>query len=237
LCWILLVFGLILVAGIYLVGRRGRMDKARRLEPGLGEPVLERDTETIGDESFAADGAEPDPAETRAREDGFDFESLLAEVRSAGVSPAQSRTRQPTGHYTMLLEDEFVVIHLMVAAGSGISGSRLYTALHELGFELEEDEIFHYRESECPLIVVNAFKPGTFPPDPDDFVSGGFTFILMLSRASNPPDSFDEMVTLAYELKTMLNIQLFDMQRSSLTKQTIALLEEEVGEYQRRREI
>lgn len=224
--WILLIFGLILIGAVYFTGRRKQPDSSGRREPALeGSRPHEPDAE-------AAAEAEPEEqAEGLAPEDAFDFERLLADGDAA---PARQQSERDA-HYSMLLEDEFVVIHLMAGAGGGVSGSRLYSALHELGFELEDDAIFHYRESGCPLIAVNAFKPGTFPRDPDDFVSRGLSFILRLSRASRPLDAFDEMVTLVYELKSALNLQLFDMQRSSLTRQTIAFLEEEIGDYQRRR--
>ncbi|HEX5056797.1 MAG TPA: cell division protein ZipA C-terminal FtsZ-binding domain-containing protein [Gammaproteobacteria bacterium] len=238
--WILLVFGLLLIAAVYFTGRRGEPDSLQRRAPGFDDsrrPYHEED----GDN----DPTEPDEYETDTDDAGdddsgsqeeasFDFERLLADDKD-GAAPAPSRSVGKSGRHSMLLEDEFVVVHLMVPSISSLSGSRLYSALHELGFDLEEDAIFHYRESDCPLLVVNMFKPGTFPGEPDDFTSKGISFILRLSRTHRPLDAFDEMIALAYELKSMLNLQLFDMQRSSLTKQTIAFIEEEVGEYQRRR--
>ncbi len=233
--WILLIFGIILIAGVYFTGRRKHPDVVQRKEPGLGAERYERDDDE-GEEEEADDfevEADGRPiADTD--EDSFDFERLLADEQDS-TPPAPARPQSKDSHHSMLLEDEFVVLHLTVPSVTSLSGSRLYSALHELGFDLEEDEIFHYRESDCPLIVVNMFKPGTFPPDADDFISKGISFILRLSRSEHPLDSFDEMVVLAYELKSLLNLQLFDMQRSSLTKQTIAYLEEEIGEYQRRR--
>jgi cell division protein ZipA len=233
--WILLVFGLILIAAVYFAGRRKGLDSLYRKEPELDSG--DRFDRAADEDEYAADdefenGA--DNRDTSDTEDSFDFERLLADANDTGTLPPP-KPRGKEAEHSMLLEDEFVVIHLMVAAVSSLSGSRLYSGLQELGFELEEDEIFHYRESDCPLIVVNMFKPGTFPEDPGDLTSKGVSFILRLSRTDHPLDSFDEMVALAYELKSLLNLQLFDMHRSSLTKQTIAFLEEEVGEYQRRR--
>jgi cell division protein ZipA len=232
--WILLVIGLILIAVVYFTGRRKQPHLLPRREPGLDHSPEHYDADPDEDDQEADEfesgaGARDIP---EMQEDTFDFERLLADTRdSAPLAPA--KTQGKSGHHSMLLEDEFVVLHLM-APIIGLSGSRLYSALHELGFELEEDVIFHYRQSDSPLVIVNMFKPGTFSQDPDDFASKGVSFILRLSRTSQPLDAFDEMVALAYELKSMLNLQLFDMQRSSLTKQTIAFLEEEIGEYQRR---
>jgi cell division protein ZipA len=229
--WILLIFGLILIGAVYFAGRRGQADSSRRREPELdatAEPfdaADEEDSEASGMEEAAPDGGQ---------EDAFDFERLLADVKDTAM-PVPPRAQDRAAHHSMLLEDEFVVIHLTAAASVGVSGSRLYSTLDELGFEPGRDAIFYYRESGCPLIVVNMFKPGTFPSDPEDFVSKGISLILKLSRAPRPLEAFDEMVTLAYELKSMLNLQLFDMQRSSLTRQTIAFLEEEIADYQRRR--
>lgn len=231
--WILLVFGLILIGAVYFIGRRGQPAPLSRREPGLEDGPERYDASDHEDAHHAGEWEQS--AGDHDAEDAFDFERLLADEGKPEPEPAGARKKD--ARYSMLLEDEFVVIHLMAGAGSGISGSRLYSALQELGFELEEDEIFHYRESDCPLIVVNMFKPGTFPMDPEDFISKGASFILRLSRASRPLDAFDEMVVLAYELRSMLNLQLFDMQRSSLTRQTIAFLEEEIAEYQRRRGI
>ncbi len=235
--WILLIFGVILIAAVYFAGRRNEPDSFRRREPGLDDSDEHFDDTSDEDEPEDDDGFETEADDRdipEREEDSFDFAHMLADADDASPPPPPKPRGKETRH-SMLLEDEFVVIHLMVSSVSSLSGSRLYSALHDLGFELEEDEIFHYRESDCPLIVVNMFKPGTFPEDPDDFTSRGLSFILRLSRTDRPLDAFDEMAALAFELKSLLNLQLFDMQRSSLTKQTIAFIEEEVGEYQRRR--
>lgn len=227
--WVLLIFGLILIGAVYFTGRRGQPGPSHRREPELDDAA---DSYAAPDEADEFKAAGLDEGAARDEEDAFDFERLLADEKDTTPPPPLKAGKE--ARHSMLLEDEFVVIHLM-AAGAGVAGSRLYSAMHESGFELADDAVFHYRESDCPLIVVNAFKPGTFPPDPEDFLSRGLSIILRLSRTSRPLDAFDEMVTLAYELKSMLNLQLFDMQRSSLTRQTIAFLEEEIGDYQRRR--
>jgi cell division protein ZipA len=236
--WILLVFGVILIAAVYFTGRRGEPDSLQRKDPGFDDSRRRYDAEDGDDDAVEPDESAADDESHdysgAQEEESFDFERLLADEKDPPPAASPKNPGKP-GRHSMLLEDEFVVVHLMVSSVSSLSGSRLYSALHELGFDLEEDAIFHYRESDTPLIVVNMFKPGTFPEEPADFTSKGISFILRLSRTDRPLEAFDEMIALAYELKSVLNLQLFDMQRSSLTKQTIAYIEEEVGEYQRGR--
>ncbi|HEY3487286.1 MAG TPA: cell division protein ZipA C-terminal FtsZ-binding domain-containing protein [Gammaproteobacteria bacterium] len=228
--WILLIFGVFLIAAVYFTGRRKQPEPLYKAG-GFADtdPADEDAPQEVEESSGRDDENDHDDRETDAV---FDFEHLLADDTTR--TPPTPRISGDDTRHSMLLEDEFVVLHLMVPSISVLSGSRLYDALEELGFTLEEDAVFHYGESDSPLMIVNMFKPGTFPQDPDEFTSKGFSFILRLSETSQPLDAFDEMVALAYELKSMLNLQLFDMRRSSLTRQTIAFLEEEIAEYQRR---
>src|SRR5688572_23274852 len=90
--WILLVFGLILLAGIYFAGRRKQPDTLRRIEPGLNDSGVRNDGESEWEEEaeeFETEGDDRNALD--AEEDSFDFERLLADERDPAPVPAKTQ--------------------------------------------------------------------------------------------------------------------------------------------------
>jgi FtsZ-interacting cell division protein ZipA len=243
--WILLIFGIVLITGIYFVGRRRESQFTQRREPVLDDrnppPVVTARLDPVWGEQ--AD-AEPEfDTESPDQYEVVDFEQLLAESSdiddsdafdSAADIPVQQKPATNKQGFSMLLEGELVVIHLLAQDDQLTSGETLYPLAYELGFELGNDGIFHYRLAGYPFLLVNMFKPGTFPDAAELFESRGVSLVLPLSKVRQPIEAFGDLMSIAYELKSLLNAQLLDVRRTTLTNQSIAFLEEEIRQYHTR---
>lgn len=237
--WILLILGIAVIAGIYLVGRRRHGGGTpQRLEPAFDVEATESAAAPALEEAAAIDADEE-------RHEALDFDALIArglenEVRrqtpkpkpaSPPASPAADAA-PPGASPSMLLEEELVVLHVMAPPGRGFEGPLLYDSLERAGFELRRGDIFYCLGREGEYMAINAVRPGTFPDEPDGFSTRAVGLILRLSKASRPLSAFDEFLMVADDLKGMLGGHLCDSNRSSLTPQTVTYLRDEVREYQ-----
>jgi len=259
--WILLIFGILLIAGIYLLGRRreGRL-RIRR------EPALEDDLQAavrsrrdpidpaLAEETLTAETSALNPVESTADEaledaDWLDFESLikesvpvpaspkLSQKTSPKPSPPASRPKSARSGSSMLLDDDLVVLHAFAREPGHIDGIELYALMEEHGYVRGRHDIFYKRNSNDACMVANAFKPGTFPEAPEEFETRGVSLILQLSKTDRPLESFEEVLSLAHSFQEKLDCRLYDSQRSSLTRQTITYLHDEIQQYQFRHQL
>jgi FtsZ-interacting cell division protein ZipA len=232
--WILLIFGIVLITGIYFSGRRRESQLVQRREPLFDQhDKLDRDEREEAGEVWVErveDSVETD-VETADEHDVVDFEELLADNPNIDIADTRAVQKTDKSDFSLLLEGELVVIHLLAQDGV-TTGETLYPLAYELGFELGNDGIFHYRLAGYPFLLVNMFKPGTFPEEAEMFESRGVSLLLPLSKVRHAVEAFGDLMSIAYELKSLLNAQLLDMNRNSLTNQSIAFLEEEIRQYQ-----
>lgn len=260
--WILLIFGIILIVGIYFLGRRKEQRMRIRREPALEDELahvvnvrknnpdfsLPGDIENI--EPLAAKSPTPDPVESVSGgllEDAewLDFESLIKEsVSPASSSPKVSQKTSPESQSPaprqklvkpgspILLDGDLVVLHAFARETDRIEGRDLYPLMEEYDYVRGRHEVFYKRNSNEACLVANAFKPGTFPEAPEEFETRGVSLVLQLSKTDRPMDSFEEVLSLAHALQEKLDCRLYDSQRSSLTRQTITYLQDEIQQYQ-----
>lgn len=258
--WILLIFGIILIAGIYFLGRRREQRLRIRREPALEDnlppPVVpSRNDPLQSEETLTTAASALNPVESTSSEvledaDWLDFESLIKEsVSSVSVSPKPSKkispkpsspTPRPKGAKSgssILLDDDLVVLHAFAREPERIDGTELYALMEEYGYARGRHDIFYKRNSNGACMVANAFKPGTFPETPEEFKTRGVSLILQLSKTDRPMDSFEDILALAHAFQERLVCRLYDSQRSSLTRQTITYLHDEIQQYQFRHQV
>lgn len=260
--WILLIVGIILIVGIYFLGRRKERRMRIRREPALEDQLPSVDVtrhrhahapsgEALENvETLSAVSAATDPAENIAGEvledaDWLDFESLIKESVStipaqkpsrktppASPSPSSVPAKNTGAASSMLLEGDLVVLHAFAREPERIGGTELYALMQEHGYVRGRHDVFYKRNSNEACLVANAFKPGTFPEAPDEFETRGVSLVLQLSKTDKPLDSFDDVLSLAHAFQERLDCRLYDSQRSSLTRQTITYLHDEIQQYQ-----
>lgn len=244
--WILLILGIVLIAGLYFAGRRKQEQSRVRQEPELERlpPQIDSDTEAAGSqhadlshtemadfESLIAEGLQSEVEDYRAVNSNVKFDKQPSPTEKQSSTDSES-VQADTAVPSMLFDDELVLLHLLAPEGQHFDGQELYQVLSGAGFVKQPDKTFSCKGKEGSYLAVNAIKPGIFPDDPQQFETKAIALILRLSQVNAPLAAFDELLLCARYLQDRLQARLCDGQRSSLTVQTIHYLQEEIQAYQ-----
>lgn len=234
--WILLLAGLVVVLGIYLLGRlqapretpsrrqgrpRSRQDNTvHTLEDIDGDPVLDEELEQLG-QMIAADT----PA----------AESMHVMEVSAGKPESELKPKPgPKPEPQRVRADRVFSLFVVAPAGVPFRGPVLLGAMAAAGLEYGDMQIFHCSEmvndQEQLLFYAASMKePGTFDLSAmENFTTEGVALFLQLPGTMNATRAFDAMVDASRILAESLGGTVCDASRSVLTNQTIGHMREEV---------
>lgn len=216
---ILLVFGALVVAGIYFWETR-RGNSADEAEYGSDD--LSAVDSQLGDDDFsdAWDDA-ADPVE----------ESM---GQTAG-SPAAANHTASDEHG----DDELVItISVMARDDEVFSGAELAEVRDRFGLSFGEMHIFHRFENDGQtggaklFSVANAMEPGTFDNENlENLATPGLTLFLSLPGPIDPLAALESMVETAQGMASLLDAELWDESHSSLTPQSVNYLRERVADF------
>ncbi len=227
--WILLIVGVALVGGIYLMGRRrGERD----------ESLLD----AAHDIDVPDAGKRPLPTQEPEELDGIteqleQLTDLLADPPSARTRGGSSRAQQPGAQPVADTPEKIVAIHIAAPRGGWFSGADLLRVFEARGYRFGEHDIYHsVHEGRTVFSVVNMVKPGSFDPATmDEFETPGISLFLRLPGPLAAAVAFDILVAEANALAQILGGSLQDASHSTLTPQTVQHLREGVLEFARLR--
>jgi cell division protein ZipA len=206
--WLLLLFGLLVVAGVYLYSRRGKApaesDDAAddRVEPSL-------DGTDITDES-------PDEPDTiSANEDAADANDSAA-------------SDQP---------QKIVTVRIVAREKKSFPGDELILSMRGIGLRHGQFGIFHRYdgndESRTVFSAASLVEPGSFDLQN---IKGqeipGISLFLVLPGPVDSVEAFDMMLAAARTLTQSLNGELLDESGSTLSIQRERYLREEIIQFQ-----
>ena len=208
--WLLLIFGLLVVAAVYLYSRRERSGQqaddssvrtpitADRLEPSLGGTAAVADTSSGG----LAPGADEEP--------------VLE-------GPAQGQ--------------KIVALRLVARHDGALPGDELALSLRGIGMRHGKFGIFHrYDGSDENRVIFSAaslVEPGSFDlTNIKDQQIPGISLFLVLPGPIDGAESFDLMMAAARTLSQSLNAELLDESGSTLSIQRERYLREEIIKFQ-----
>jgi cell division protein ZipA len=142
-------------------------------------------------------------------------------------------------------QDELVVVlHVMARPEARFEGSAVRDALEKQGLRPGEMHLYHYRSEAHPadappvFSALNAVKPGTLDPaELDAMRTPGIALVLRLPGIERPSEAFELMHSTAQALAAELGGQLCDERRSTLTRQVLNHLREQIAEHVRRRRV
>lgn len=236
--WILLAFGILLVAGIYCFDRFKRRSRLRpdhffddvdsanlSMAPqpagddyhdtlaGLNEVL----NESRRDHAGRHPSPHHDPADTSAETQGYrDEDQALAEAE-IGV-PESGADEQ----------ERLIVFYLKAPSGQAFAGSGLFEALAVAGLNLGDMGIYHDRNSQGDTIfsIANIFEPGTLDiNDVHSFSTRGVALFMQLPLVGNPmdeQDAFERMLGKAEILVGRLGGELHDEHHQPLDDAGVA---------------
>lgn len=210
--WLLLVLGLVTIAGIYLYTRfKPRLDRGLEVLTTRREPTLGADRERALDD---ADVPPPDiPAEP---------------IETVAPVPTPDPVPEKT---------KIIAIRLLARAGQGFPADKLILTMRDLGLKHGEFGIFHRpadaEDAPGEFSVASLVEPGSF--DLTRIKSDcypGVSIFMRLPGGREGVEIFDDMLKTSRSLARRLDGELVDEQGSSLSVQRERYLREEVIQFE-----
>ena len=251
--WILLIVGILVIAGIYGAYKLQDWRRERPRAGGRASGVSERDIDgalenldslvvdefdghaepevepvdlTIEADERPAAPATPEPV--AAREPGpLDEPEIAAEPEPELESPA------PVGG------EKIVVIGVGAPEGRMFSGREVADAAQAAGLRHGEHDIFHRTVAAengpvAMFSMANILEPGNFDPHHlDEIETPGVVFFLQLPSIFDGLIAFEQMLEAARDVARALRGHLLDERRCDLSAQAIEHIREELREYRR----
>lgn len=207
--WLLLLFGLLVIAGVYLYSRRGKEpDEENESLPERLEPSL--------------DGSEP--AEDSAEEP----ESIPV----TGSDPeSDTDTAQPVG------PQKIVTVRIVAHEKKSFPGDELILSMRGIGLRHGKFGIFHRYdgndESRTVFSAASLVEPGSFDlQNIKEQEIPGISLFLVLPGPIDSVGAFDMMLAAARTLTQSLDGELLDESGSTLSIQRERYLREEIIQFQ-----
>ena len=216
--WILLLVGIVVILGVYLLSRRAARRAAENASsPEHFEPALQ---DPHGDTFQPATSAASPYIDPEALESLDVVHERLEPVIDSAVE-----------------QSKIVALRLAARAGGAFSGEELLKSLHSHGLRHGEHGIFHRVDNDTGrhslFSVANMLEPGDFDLGKmrnDEVV--GVSFFMVVPGSSDGVNVFDDMVNTARGLARELNGDLLDESGSSLSIQRERFMREEIIQYQ-----
>ena len=209
--WFLLLFGLIVVAGVYFYSRRERTQEVGEDSPGEIQERLEPslDGEPAGDEieAFATS----------------DDVLITADSEAEPNAPEQ--------------EQKIITLRIVARNHSFFAGDELALCLRGIGLRHGKFGIYHRHdgndESKIIFSVASLVEPGSF--DVKDLKSQeipGISLFMVLPGPIEGVQAFDLMMVAARALSQSLDADLLDESGSTLSIQRESYMREEIVQFQ-----
>jgi cell division protein ZipA len=210
--WLLLLFGALVIAGVYFYSRRTKTslqeqaDPTHRLEPGLTS--TEQSTE------------DPDAGRERV--------PVLTDVNQSPSDRVEPQADLP---------QKIVTVRIVAQANKSFPGEDLILGLRGIGLRHGKFGIFHrYDGSDTDQTVFSAaslVEPGSFDLENiKDQKIPGISLFLVLPGPIDSIEAFDMMMTASRALGQALNGELLDESGSTLSIQRERYLREEIIQFQ-----
>lgn len=240
--WILLIIGILIIAGIYFADRL----KRRAVREGADRFSTEDDTAGLNISPHAtADSNDYSDAiadlnhflsqnrDSSSSADVADIDADIAmawEVGEAGAAAAEAGVESGQGGdeaaaAAAALPERLVIFYLKAPEGHAFAGPALFEALAAAGLALGSMGIYHDTDShgETVFSVANLFEPGTLETDdPDGFSTRGVALFMQLPGPRDEQDAFERMLGKAEILAERLGGELHDEHHQPLDSESVA---------------
>ena len=209
--WLLLLFGLLVIAGVYFYSRRERTTPGTEPKPGR------RREPTLGAADDAADAGDSDDSlDPETDETGFDEPSLDADAN---------------------VPQKIVTLRLVARDGGSFKGDELALSLRGIGMRHGKFGIFHRydgnNENNTVFSAASLVEPGSFDmTNIKEQELPGISLFLILPGPIEGAEAFDMMMTAARAVAQALNGELLDETGSTLSIQRERYMREEIIQFE-----
>ena len=211
--WLLLLFGLLVIAGVYWYSRREQVDEK---DPGVTKrvaPTLDADTSEPGEPEAPAVDEEPVPEDSSSGDD-------------ADTSPAEEDRPQ-----------KIVALRLVARDRGVFPGDELVLSLRGIGMRHGKFGIFHRLdgndERRTIFSAASLLEPGSFDlSNIKEQQIPGISLFLVLPGPVEGTQAFDMMMDAARTLAQSLGGELLDESGSTLSIQRERYMREEIVQFE-----
>lgn len=231
--WILIVVGIVIIAGIFLFGNPDKKRKPRASRKRVHaqrvrrEPVLDAEGGDDWDGDDEADARQPELAMG-----GLDDDSAVDSETGSGQVSKPAAPAAP-------LPDKIVTLFLQARDNHTITGVELLDSSLKSGLVFGRSDIFHRIQEEDiePIFsMANLTKPGTFDKNAWNTMEiKGVTMFMTLPGPRNALDAWDSMLATSRRLAELLHADLLDDTQAVFTRQRSLQIKEELREYERQK--
>jgi cell division protein ZipA len=205
--WLLLLFGILVIAGVYFYSRR------EREKPEKDSLPEERVAPTLGDDPVA---------EQPQIEPGADDTAV-----ETSVDPEASEEIKP----------KIVTLRLIARQGGTFKGDELILSLRGIGLRHGKFGIFHRHdgndETRTVFSAASLVEPGSFDlANIKEQEIPGISLFMVLPGPVDGVEAFDMMMEAARALAQSLDAELLDESGSNLSIQRERYMREEIIQYQ-----
>ena len=214
--WILLIFGVLTIVGIYFFSRQAEKSSVKKDKDNRIEPVLENNKEE--------DGLLPDSdLDTQMKI------SINHDPKNNDISIAENKTNKDAP------QTKIVTIRIVARDKTQFLGDELVLSLRGIGLKHGKFGIFHHLDDNENIIfsVASLVEPGSF--DMQNIKKQeipGISLFLVLSGSFDCIEAFDMMLNTARALANTLKGELLDETGSTLSIQRERYLREEIIQFQ-----
>ena len=181
------------------------------------------------------DSPPPEPEESKVPE--AVVVTLAEEPVETEAVPQAEHTEAPQ---ETMQPSEVVVINVMARENHAFVGHDLLQVLITAGLKFGEMSIFHQRfgnDDNGPVVfsIANILNPGTFDlNNMDSFSTLGISLFLTLPAAIDNQDAFEQMLTVAQQVRAALDGELKDDHRNVMTAQTTEHYRQRIRDFELR---
>ncbi|MGD8384421.1 MAG: cell division protein ZipA [Lysobacterales bacterium] len=236
--WILVIVGLIIVAGIFLLGKPDNRRRPRASRKRTKPERQKREPKLFGS------GGREEPGDGQHADDGEQTELPIGSARAGddrvepSLGPAEERQDEPP----QPLPDKIVTLFIQARDNHLITGVELLDVAIKAGLVFGYRDIFHRidenddNDPPRPLFsMANLTKPGTFNKTSwSTLETHGVTVFMTLPGPRAALDAWDAMLATSRRLAELLHADLLDESRRPLTRERTLEIKEELREYDRR---
>ena len=212
--WILLILGLLIIAGVYFYSR-GWFGKGAALASKMQrwwEPAL---------------------ADAENRVPSLE----VPELQAKSAKQYEPKAERPQATLSSDEQRKIISIRLLPRTGQLLAGKQLAQGLRAAGLQYGKFDIFHridpLRPSHALFSVASLVEPGSFDLNRvEKSEYPGISFFIVLPGPGDMLAAFDEMLSAARSLAQSLGANLFDERGSTLSLQRARYMREELVQFQ-----
>ena len=222
--WILIIVGVAIIAGIFLLGNPERRPRRRASRKrNRRTPARRRREPTLDPGTVPGRFEDPEPPGEAAQGEL----DIAAEAVATPPAPDAGAERP----------QKIVVLYLQARDNHVISGVELLDAALKSGMEFGARDIFHRVQegaSQPVFSMANLTPPGWFDKTAwNTLETRGVTLFLTQPGPLGALDSWDAMLATGRRLAELLHADLLDDQRAVFTRQREGQIREELRNYER----